>query len=75
MVSPENLTMLYTAVGLVQIFADATSGPLYSSLFSLGMKLGGVLTGAPFLAAGILFVVSLVLWMSLRPGSRGWTGR
>ena len=67
--------MLYTAVGLVQIFADATSGPLYSSLFSLGMKMGGVLTGVPFLVAGVLFVFSMVLWVSLRPSSRGRTGR
>jgi hypothetical protein len=74
-ISPENITIVYTAVALVQSVADAISGPLYSSLFSLGVSLGGIRTGLPFLASGGLFVVSLMLWMFLPNSSRKMSSR
>jgi len=65
-IAQDELSLFYTAMTLFQILGESASGPLYSSLFSLGLNMEGTWLGLPFLVASGLFVVLATMLCMLR---------
>lgn len=60
LVSPDHVGTLYSAIGVSQALGTFVAGPLFAYLFQLGMHLGDVWMGLPFLQAAVFFVVATV---------------
>ena len=69
MVRADQVGQLYGILGIVDTAGSLVSGPVLSAFFGLGMRLGGLLTGLPFLfKAGLYSIVVVVLWsLKARP--------
>ncbi|KAJ5581546.1 hypothetical protein N7535_000166 [Penicillium sp. DV-2018c] len=60
LVRPDHVGTLYSAIAIAQGLGTVVSGPLFAKLFQLGMHLGNVWLGLPFLQAAIFFGVAVI---------------
>ncbi|KAJ5131395.1 uncharacterized protein N7515_007434, partial [Penicillium bovifimosum] len=69
LVRPDNVGTLYSTIAIAQGMGTIVSGPLFANLFRLGMHLGKVWLGLPFLQAAVFFglAVTAVWHVRLRP--------
>jgi hypothetical protein len=68
LVSPEHIGTLYTSMGLMVTFGIILSGPLIAVSFNIGLRLGGLWSGLPYLIISVLFLFSLAAISHIRPG-------
>ncbi|KAJ5642430.1 hypothetical protein N7490_006430 [Penicillium lividum] len=63
LVPPDHVGTLYSALGVSQSIGTLIAGPLFAYLFQLGMHLGSVWMGLPFIQAAICFVfATAAMW-------------
>jgi len=60
MVGKEHLGFLYTAITVLTYGGMLVGGPLFASLFRLGMQLGEPWVGLPFFVSGGSFLLALI---------------
>jgi hypothetical protein len=65
-IEPEHTGLLYTAMGISEAIGKLANGPLLTGSFELGMRVGGLLLGLPFVVTGIMLTVSGVNMFVLR---------
>ncbi|KAM3440157.1 hypothetical protein NHJ13734_003430 [Beauveria thailandica] len=58
MVEPRFMSLLYSGVTSVSYAGLIVGGPVFSTAFQWGLKLGGTWIGMPFLVAAVLFTVA-----------------
>ncbi|PMB73674.1 hypothetical protein BM221_001098 [Beauveria bassiana] len=58
MVEPRFMSLLYSGVTSVTYAGLIVGGPVFSTVFEWGLKLGGTWIGLPFLVAAVLFTVA-----------------
>ncbi|KAM0739785.1 hypothetical protein ACQRIT_004969 [Beauveria bassiana] len=58
MVEPRFMSLLYSGVTSVTYAGLIVGGPVFSTVFEWGLKLGGIWVGLPFLVAAVLFTVA-----------------
>ncbi|KAM3486724.1 hypothetical protein MY8738_000218 [Beauveria namnaoensis] len=58
MVEPRFMSLLYSGVTSVTYAGLIVGGPVFSTVFEWGLKLGGIWIGLPFLVAAVLFTVA-----------------
>lgn len=64
LVDPAHIGMLYNVFAVSETIGSLISGPMLASSFHFGMKVGGVLTGLPFIITGaILSLASIALFI------------
>ncbi|KAJ5196633.1 hypothetical protein N7449_007112 [Penicillium cf. viridicatum] len=73
LVLPDHVGTLYSAIAIAQSVDVLIAGPLFASLFRLGMHLGGAWMGLPFLQASLFFTLAVTaIWrIRLGPSARG----
>ncbi|PYH35598.1 MFS general substrate transporter [Aspergillus neoniger CBS 115656] len=57
-IPPENVTLLYTSITVLDALGSLAAAPLMAYMLSLGIKTGGMAMGLPFFLAAILYAVS-----------------
>jgi hypothetical protein len=65
LVPKEDIALLYTLFAIAASIGAITGAPLLAYLFSLGIRLGGWLTGLPFFAGTALYVICAVCVWSI----------
>ncbi|KAK7730402.1 hypothetical protein SLS53_009021 [Cytospora paraplurivora] len=65
-ISPTDVSVVYSVVTILHVLGGSLAGPLYSTTFSAGLRLGTGWTGLPFIIAGGLGLVSFALLLLLR---------
>ncbi|KAI1358457.1 major facilitator superfamily domain-containing protein [Xylaria arbuscula] len=65
-VTAEQRTRLFTILGLSAIASDLWLSPVLAALFSLGMRLGGIWIGLPYLGISVLCVVMFLASLFLK---------
>lgn len=58
LVLPDHVGTLYSAIAISASIGQFIAGPLFAYLFRLGMHLGNVWMGLPFLQAALFYVVA-----------------
>ncbi|KAM3512401.1 hypothetical protein MY11210_003967 [Beauveria gryllotalpidicola] len=58
MVEPRFMSLLYSGVTSVTYAGLIVGGPVFSTAFQWGLKLGGIWIGLPFLVAAVLFTIA-----------------
>ena len=58
-VSPAELSIMYSISTILHVVADPVVRPLCSSIFSVGIRLGGAWIGLPFIMGGVIVSLSL----------------
>ena len=58
MVEKDNLGLLYTAITVLTYCGILVGGPLFASMFQLGMHLGDPWVGLPFFVSGVSFLLA-----------------
>ncbi|KAM3516752.1 hypothetical protein NHJ13051_009616 [Beauveria bassiana] len=66
-VSPNHTGMLYSLMSLLENTGALVAGPLLAVTFRIGMGWGGVWVGLPFIAAGFMFSIAMVVVFSIQP--------
>lgn len=61
LVAKERAGLLYSIISVIESIGSIAAGPLLSSLFNLGLNLGGVRIGLPFMTAAVLHVIALLV--------------
>lgn len=61
LVAKERAGLLYSIISVIESIGSIAAGPLLSSLFNLGLNLGGVWIGLPFMTAAVLHVIALLV--------------
>lgn len=70
LVQQDEVARLFAVMSLVWTAAMLVASPAVATLFSEGLKRGGIWTGLPFLFAGLLFVVATAaMWLADLTGS------
>ena len=60
-VEQHHIGALYSAIALMEGVSELISGPLLSTLLNVGLRIGGIWTGLPFIITGVaLSVVALI---------------
>jgi len=67
LVDPKHIGTLYASVGVVTMIGITLSGPMNAGLFNLGLRLGGLWSGLPYLINSGLLVVALAAMSRIRP--------
>ncbi|CAG8907285.1 unnamed protein product [Penicillium egyptiacum] len=69
---PDHVGTLYSAIAIAQSVGVLVAGPLFASLFRLGMHLGDAWMGLPFLQASLFFALAVTaVWrIRLAPPAR-----
>jgi hypothetical protein len=67
LVNPEHIGTLYTSMGVVTMFGITVSGPINAMSFNLGLHLGGLWSGLPYLVNSGLFLMTLAAMSRIRP--------
>ena len=60
MVEKDNLGLLYTAITVLTYSGVLVGGPLFASMFQLGMQLGDPWVGLPYFVSGVSFLLALI---------------
>lgn len=55
---PAHIGMLYNVLAISEMIGSLINGPMLASSFRFGMKVGGVLTGLPFIITGVIFLLA-----------------
>ncbi|OQE68834.1 hypothetical protein PENNAL_c0144G05224, partial [Penicillium nalgiovense] len=73
LVLPDHVSTLYAAIAIAQSVGVLVAGPLFASLFRLGMHIGDAWMGLPFLQASLCFAMAVIaVWrIQLAPSVRG----
>ena len=66
MVDAGGVSIVYSAITMMRAIGGSISGPIYAGLYAVGLRLGGIWLGLPFIAAGMLFGIAFVLLMLLK---------
>lgn len=61
-----DIAMLYTLIGMFEILGTIAANPLLSASFRMGLKLGGVWFGLPYMIAGLLYTFAFCLIACMR---------
>ncbi|KAJ5114323.1 hypothetical protein NUU61_000082 [Penicillium alfredii] len=77
LVRPDQVGTLYSAIAIAQAAGMLVAGPLFANLFRLGMHMGSVWMGLPFLQAAAFYAAATVaIWWirlgSVRSGEEEW---
>lgn len=59
-VEPEEITLLYTSISILDSLGSLVAAPLLGSLLAAGIHIGGIALGLPFFAAAALYGVSAI---------------
>jgi hypothetical protein len=63
LVEPHHIGTLYTLIAVCETTGTMVAGPLLSTSFSWGLKLGGLWVGMPFMVVGCLYsIATLIVW-------------
>ncbi|EED21287.1 adenylate cyclase, putative [Talaromyces stipitatus ATCC 10500] len=65
-IEPGHVGMLYTAMTIGETIGKIANEPLLTGSFELGMRVGGLLLGLPFVATGVLLTITAVSVHSIR---------
>lgn len=68
LVLPDHVGTLYSAITISQSIGMMMAGPLFAYLFKLGMHLGDVWMGLPFLQAAVFYVAATIAVSYIRLG-------
>ena len=71
LVQPDEIARLYAAMGLLEGLGSLISGPLIAATFGVGLELGGVWLGLPFLVAASLTAITAFLIWIITLGPKG----
>ncbi len=61
-----DIAMLYTMISMFEILGTIAANPLLSAAFRMGLRLGGVWIGLPYMIAGLLYIGALCLILCVR---------
>lgn len=70
LVHPSHLGTLYASIALTQNIGALTQGPVIAAAFKKGMRLGGVLTGLPYIIMASVFFLSFLAVAFIRLPSK-----
>jgi hypothetical protein len=73
-VSADQVATLYSAVSLVISFASILAGPVFASVYGLGLRMGLAWSGLPFALASALFALILIPIAFIRVGRQAVDG-
>lgn len=59
-IEPGHVGMLYTAMTIGETIGKIANEPLLTGSFELGMRVGGLLLGLPFVATGVLLTITAI---------------
>ncbi|MCJ1380715.1 hypothetical protein MMC17_003823 [Xylographa soralifera] len=65
-VSPDNMSVVYSVMSMVNVTTAALGGPLFNETYSAGLQLGNMWYGLPFLVAAGLVALNFVLTLFIR---------
>ncbi|KAF3391838.1 hypothetical protein DPV78_010707 [Talaromyces pinophilus] len=65
-IEPGHIGMLYTAMTIGETIGKIANEPLLTGSFELGMRVGGLLLGLPFVATGVLLTITAVSVYAIR---------
>ena len=66
LVANSEVSTMYSAITMLRAIGGSVSGPFYAWLYTLGLRQrSAIWLGLPYLVAGALFVVALILLISL----------
>ena len=65
-IKPEHRSRIFALVGMVEVLGNIYAQPMLAGLFSLGLKLGGLWIGLPYLGVTLLMVACLTLLFFVR---------
>lgn len=57
---------LYSAMSVSQTIGSVVAGPIFASLYGIGLQLGTQWLGLPYMASSIIFFLTLVLILCIR---------
>ncbi|PYH48179.1 MFS transporter [Aspergillus saccharolyticus JOP 1030-1] len=66
-ITPENLGVVYSVFTVLHVMSTSLAGPIYSSVFTFGLRFGIEYTGFPFVLAAILAALTLPTFLAIRP--------
>jgi hypothetical protein len=66
LVEPNHIGMLYTAMAASEAVGTLVNGPILSSSFDAGMRVGGVMIGLPFVVAGAMLAMAATAVFAIR---------
>ncbi|RAH43567.1 uncharacterized protein BO95DRAFT_465711 [Aspergillus brunneoviolaceus CBS 621.78] len=69
LVAPRSLSTVYTLIGVVSSVGMLIAGPLLAGMFHLGMVLGDLWVGLPFLVAAGFYALVLAVISAVRVGA------
>jgi hypothetical protein len=68
-VEASHIGTLYNTLAVAETVGMVIAGPLLSLSFQQGLEIGGAWLGLPFIAAGGLFTIAVIILFSVRlPG-------
>ena len=65
-ISPDNISVIYSIMSMVNTITAALAGPLFNETYSAGLQLGKKWYGLPFLIAAGLVALDFVLTLFIR---------
>lgn len=65
-IEPGHTGLLYTAMTIGEAIGKLANEPLLAGSFDLGMRVGGLLLGLPFVATGVLLTITAVSVYAIR---------
>ena len=65
-VSSDNISVVYSVMSMVNTITAALAGPLFNETYSVGLQLGKMWYGLPFLIAAGLVALDFVLTLFIR---------
>jgi hypothetical protein len=66
-IEPGHIGMLYTAMTIGEAIGKLANEPALMGAFELGMRVGGLLLGLPFVATGIMLTIAGVSVFAIQP--------
>ena len=57
-IHPGHTGLLYTALGVSETIGKLTHQPLRSASFHIGMSVGGIIIGLPFMVIGVILMIA-----------------
>jgi hypothetical protein len=67
LVNPEHIGTLYTAMGVVLTLGIILSGPVVAISFRIGLQLGGLWSGLPYVVSTALLLMTIAALSRIRP--------
>lgn len=72
--SQNQIATLYAAMSVSKSMGNIVAGPIFASLYGIGMQLGLEWSGLPFAVGSIIFFLALILVVCMRTQARAGEG-